>query len=167
VLLIFVGTYALAWTNAKQLTERFVRDADASYNAGKFTDALVGYQQFDQPTNQYVNYGGYLAVEKIWSNAYSWPKPAAVAHAAARTQEIVNQRLTVQDAEQYIQANTGKPGAPYFGEIYLRLGELYEQAGQTADAKDVYESMPDLFPDRSDLIQQAQAHLARLNGQGK
>src|SRR5689334_21520610 len=65
VLLIFIGAYALAWTNAKQLTERFVRDADASYNAGKFTDALVGYQQFDQQTNQYVNYGGYLAVEKI------------------------------------------------------------------------------------------------------
>src|SRR4051812_29237467 len=164
VLLIFAGTYALAWYNADQLTTRFVGDADASYAAGKYVDALVGYQKFDQQQNQYVNYGGYLSIEKIWSNFYSWPQPAAVPHAQARTQEIVNQRLTVQDAEQYIQANTGKPGAPYFGEIYLRLGELYEQAGQTSDAKDVYQSMSNLFPDRPDLIKQAQAHLTRLQG---
>ncbi len=164
VLLIFVATYALSWYNAYQLTMRFGGDADASYAAGKYMDALVGYQQFDQQQNQYVNYGGYLSVEKIWSNFYSWPQPAIVAHAQARTQEIVQQRLTVQEAEQYIQANTGKP-APYFGEIYLRLGELYEQAGQINDAKDVYQSIAALFAGRSDLIQQAQAHLARLQGQ--
>lgn len=163
IVLIFAGTYALAWYNANQLTTRFVRDADASYAAGKYLDALVGYQKFDQQQNRYINYGGYLSVEKIWSNLYSWPQPAAVARAKARTQEIVNQRLTVQDAEQYIQVNTGKP-APYFAEIYLRLGELYEQAGQTNDAKDVYQSMSHLFPNRPDLIKQAQAHLARLQG---
>lgn len=163
ILLIFAGTYTLAWYNAYQLTTRFGRDADASYAAGKYLDALVGYQKFDQQQNQYVNYGGYLSVEKIWSNLYSWPQPVAVEQAKARVQEIVNRRLTVQDAEQYIQANTGKP-APYFAEIYLRLGELYEQAGQTNDARDIYQSMSNLFPNRPDLIKQAQAHLAKLQG---
>ncbi|MFN8494456.1 MAG: tetratricopeptide repeat protein [Caldilineaceae bacterium] len=152
------GAYTLAWYNADQLTSRFTRDADASYAAGRYLDALVGYQKFDQQQNRYINYGGYLSVEKIWSNGYSWPQPTAVAQAKARTAEIVNQRLTVQDAEQYIQANTGKP-APYFAEIYLRLGELYEQAGQTNDAQDVYQSIPHLFPNRPDLIKKAQAHL--------
>src|SRR5689334_626748 len=73
IVLIFGGTYALAWYNANQLTTRFVRDADASYAAGKYLDALVGYQKFDQQQNRYINYGGYLSVEKIWSNLYSWP----------------------------------------------------------------------------------------------
>ena len=166
VLFVFAATYALAWFNANQLTTRFVRDADASFAAGNYLDALVGYEKFDEQTQEYVNYGGYLAVEKIWSNRYSWPQPAAVAHALARSQEIIQQRLTLEAAEQYIQANIGKP-APYFGEIYLRLGELYEEDGSVTDARDIYESIPDLFASRPDLIEQAQAHLARLQDAGQ
>jgi TolA-binding protein len=73
--------------------------------------------------------------------------------------------LTVQQAEQYIQENTGRPGTPYFAEIYLRLGELYEQNGDTKDAMDVYQSYASQFPDRPDLIKQAQQHLAKLQSQ--
>lgn len=161
VVLLFVGAFTLAWYNANQLTARFMADAEASYAAGNYLDALVGYQTFDAATNQYVNHGGYLAVEKIWSNPYSWPQPAAVAQAQARSQEIIAQRLTIEEAEQYIQANIGKP-APYFAEIYLRLGELYEAAGQISDARAIYESIPRLFTDRPDLSARAQAHLADL-----
>ena len=161
ILLIFGGTYAFAWYNANQLATRFMKDADASYDSGKYLEALVGTQEFDPQTNQYVKHGGYLDVEKIWSGSYSWPYPSSLQKARQRGQEIINQRLTVADAEQYIQANIGKP-APYFGEIYLRLGELYQQEGDTADALDVYKSMADLFPNRPDLIQQAQKHLAQL-----
>ncbi|MCE7988557.1 MAG: hypothetical protein DYG89_45955 [Caldilinea sp. CFX5] len=161
VVLLFVGAFTLAWYNANQLTARFMADAEASYAAGNYLDALVGYQTFDAATNQYVNHGGYLAVEKIWSNPYSWPQPAAVVQAQARSQEIIDQRLTIKEAEQYIQANIGKP-APYFAEIYLRLGELYEAAGQISDARAIYESIPRLFTDRPDLSARAQAHLADL-----
>jgi hypothetical protein len=163
VVLVFGATYALSWYNAYRLTERFVRDANATYDAGAYLDALVGYQTFDPDTNEYVTIGGYLAVEKIWSGRYSWPQPAAVQHAQARSQEIIERRMTIAEAEQYIQANIGKP-APYFGEIYLRLGELYEESGSLPDAREIYESISDLFPDRPDLIQRAQEHLARLQG---
>ena len=59
--------------------------------------------------------------------------------------------------------NTGRP-APYFGEIYLRLGELYEQEGDLRSAREFYESILELFPNRPDLIEKAQAHLERLEG---
>jgi tetratricopeptide (TPR) repeat protein len=166
VVLFFGATYALSWFNAYRLTERFVADADASYAAGAYLDALVGFQTFDPATNDYVNVGGYLAVEKIWSGRYSWPQPPAVPHAQVRSQEIIDQRLTLAEAEQYIQANIGRT-APYFGEIYLRLGELYEAEGSLADAREIYESIPDLFANRPDLIQRSQEHLARLAGQSQ
>ncbi len=162
VLTLFVGTYAYAWSNAYQLSNRFVDDANASFAAGDYLDALVSSQEFDQAANRYVTRGGYISVERMWSAPYSWPKPAAVQVTQERVQEIIAQHLTVEDAEQYIQANTGRPSAPYFGEIYLRLGELYEAEAYLRDAEDIYTSIPTLFPNRPDLIERANEHLAQL-----
>lgn len=163
----FLVTYVLAWYNANQLATRFLQDSEATYNDGDYLKALVGYQKFDDKANKYINYGGFLNVEKIWSSRYSWPQPPYVQQAVQRSQEIIGQKLTVQQAEQYILENTGRPGTPYFAEIYLRLGELYEQNGDTQDAIDVYQSYASQFPDRKDLIEQAQQHLEKLQSQNK
>ncbi|HSK65918.1 MAG TPA: tetratricopeptide repeat protein [Anaerolineales bacterium] len=161
--LLFALTYAFAWFNASRLSARFIQDADAAYDQGEYLESLVGTERFDPQINKYVKQGGYLNVEKIWSSSYSWPAPPELERASQRTQEIVNQRLTIEMAEEYIRANTGRP-APYFGEIYLRLGELYEQEGDLPSARDIYESILELFPNRPDLIEKAQAHLERLEG---
>jgi tetratricopeptide (TPR) repeat protein len=161
VLALFASTYMLAWWNASRLTSRFLENADARYEQGDYLEALVGGQEFNPQTNKYTKIGGYVDIEKIWSNPYSFPVPAALEQAQARTWEIINQHLTISQAEQYIQANIGKP-APYFGEIYLRLGELYEQDGDLVSAREIYESISELFPNRSDLLEQAQEHLQRL-----
>ncbi|HEY3477246.1 MAG TPA: tetratricopeptide repeat protein [Anaerolineales bacterium] len=160
---IFALSYGFAWFNASRLSARFIQDADAAYNQGEYLESLVGTERFDPQINQYVKQGGYLNVEKIWSSSYSWPAPPELERASQRTQEIVNQRLTIEMAEEYIRANTGRP-APYFAEIYLRLGELYEQEGDLRSARDIYESIQELFPNRPDLIEKAQAHLERLEG---
>jgi tetratricopeptide (TPR) repeat protein len=167
LLAIFLITYALAWFNANQLATRFYQDSEASFNKGDYLRALVGYQTFDDTTNKYVNYGGYLNVEKIWSSRYSWPRPPYLQQAVIRSQEVINEKLTIKQAEQYIVENTGRPGAPYFAEIYLRLGELYEQNGDTRDALDVYESYASLFPNRKDLIEKANLRLEKLRSQEK
>ena len=161
--LIFALTYAFAWLNASRLSARFIQDADAAYDQGEYLESLVGTERFDPQINQYVKQGGYLNVEKIWSSSYSWPAPPEMERASQRTQEIVNERLTIEMAEEYIRAHTGRP-APYFAEIYLRLGELYEQDGDLRSAQDIYESILELFPNRPDLIEKAQAHLERLEG---
>jgi hypothetical protein len=161
VAVLFAGAYALAWYNAYRLSARFGRDADAAYAQGDYLQALVGGEKFDPQTNRNVKIGGYLNVEKVWSSGTSWPEPSIVTRARERSQEIINQRLTIPMAEQYIRANTGRP-APYFAEIYLRLGELYEQDGDLVSARDIYESISELFPNRPDLIEQAKAHLAAL-----
>ena len=161
VLGLFAITYLIAWINAYRLTGRFLADANARYEQGEYLEALVGGEEFDPETNKYTKVGGYVDVEKIWSNPYSFPVPDAVEQARERIQETINQYMTVAQAERYIQSNIGKP-APYFGEIYLRLGELYEQEGDLLAAKDIYESIPELFPNRADLLELAEAHLKRL-----
>jgi hypothetical protein len=164
VALLIAATYAYAWYRASSLAQGYLRDADASYNAGKYLEALVGYEEFDPARNAYITHGGYMQVEKIWADPYSWPRPAGVVRAQTRIDEIINQKITIPEAENFIQANTGKSN-PYFGIIYLRLGELYEQEGDTASAKDIYSSIEELFAGEQDLIARAKEHLARLQGQ--
>ena len=161
LLLLFAGTYAYGWYNAYQLSSRFLSDADQSYQEGNYLEALTGREIYNQEAQQYQNIGGYIDVERIWSHRLSWPVPDLAQQAKQRSEEIIQERLTVAQAEQYIQANIGKQ-APYFAEIYLQLGELYLQEGDEMAARDIYESVPELFPRRKDLIQKADQKLAQL-----
>lgn len=164
VLILFAATYALAWWDASRLANRYMVDADASYTAGNYLEALTGYQEFDEASNEYVQKGGYMQVERIWQDRHAWPIAATYAQAKRRIDEIINDRLTVEQAEQFVQQNTGRANA-YLGTVYLRLGELYEAEGDTRSAKDVYADVADLFSNEPALAQRAQASLDRLNSQ--
>jgi tetratricopeptide (TPR) repeat protein len=163
LVVIFVFTYTLAWWSAYHLSQTYLDDADASYNDGRYLDALLGYEEYDRAQSKYVQYGGYIQVQRIWSNDYAVPAPAPVERAEERIDEIIEERLTTADAEQFVQENIGRSN-PYMGIIYVRLGELYEADGQLRDAEDIYESVPDLFPNDQDLIERAMANLERLRG---
>lgn len=162
IILLFAGTYALGWYNAYRLSSRFLEDADQSYQEEDYLEALTGSEVYNQEAQQYENIGGYIDVERIWSHRLSWPVPGLVQKASERSSEIINERLTVAQAEQYVQANIGRP-APYFAEIYFRLGELYLQEGDEMSAREIYESIPELFPRRADLIEDAERRLVQLN----
>ncbi|HHY56932.1 MAG TPA: hypothetical protein GYA08_16015 [Chloroflexi bacterium] len=166
IILIFVavlgGAYALAWWDAYQLAQQYMADADASFANGDYLNALAGYETFDAQANRFVTHGGYTQVENIWRHVWAWPKPALVAVARARIDEIIDHRLTIADAEQFVQKNTGRPNA-YMGRIFLRLGELYAQAGDLISARDVFNEIPDLFPNDPGLIQAAATRLQNLD----
>lgn len=164
VLLLFVATYTLAWWDASRLANRYMTDAETSYVAGNYLEALVGYQEFDEEREEYVQRGGYMHVERIWQDRNAWPISATYGQAKARIDEIINERLTVTQAEQFVQQNIGRAN-PYLGPIYLRLGELYEAEGDRRSAADVYEEVADLFAGQPALAERAQANLARLNSE--
>lgn len=161
VVIIFLLAYLLAWWSAYRLTQGYMDDADASYEEGRYLDALVGYEKYSPSKREYIEYGGYMQVQRIWSNDYAWPKPDAPAQAKQRVDEIIQQRLTLEDAELFVQENIGRSN-PYMGMIYLRLGELYEADGRLRDAEDIYASIPDLFPNDADLIERARVDLENL-----
>jgi tetratricopeptide (TPR) repeat protein len=159
--ILFLATYVLAWWDALRLTSSYIDDANRSYQEGRYLDALVGYETFDQEKREYVPRGGYLQIDRIWSNRYALPAPDEVRQAQDRIDDIIYSRLTLEDAEQFVQENIGRSN-PAMGLIYLRLGELYEEAGELRDAREIYESIPDLFPHDAELIERARVDLERL-----
>jgi tetratricopeptide (TPR) repeat protein len=163
LVVILIGSYALAWYSAYGLSQVYLRDADTSYDSGEYLNALVGYREFDQAQQKYMDRGGYMEVERIWDDRYAQPVPPEIARARARIDEIVNERLTIEDAEDFVQENIGRSN-PYLALIYLRLGELYEADGSQRDAKDIYESFADSFRNEPELAARAEANLARLEG---
>ncbi len=163
VVLLFAATYAFAWSQAQSLSTQYLHDADGSYAAQKYPDALVGGQKFDATTNKYTDVGGYLQVQHIWASSYAWPQPAYLGYVQSRIDDIVNTKLTVDQAQQFVQENTGKQN-PYLGIIYLRLGELYAQQGDAKDARDIFQAIPSSFPADQQLIQRAKQDLAKLGG---
>ncbi|MCC6801705.1 MAG: hypothetical protein IT319_02380, partial [Anaerolineae bacterium] len=161
LVVVVLFSYVLAWYSAYRLSQGYLQDADASYDRGEYLNALVGYREFDDQQQRYVDRGGYMEVERIWADQYALPVPPDVVQARQRIDEIVNLLLTIDDAEVFVQANIGRSN-PYLGLIYLRLGELYEAASRTADANDIYSSFADLFPDDAELDARAQQNLQRL-----
>ncbi len=161
LIIVFAGTYGLAWWNAYRLTNDYLEDADASFEAGNYLEALTGYEKYDTKEQKYVEYGGYMQIQRIWENDYSYPVPDGVQRAKDRVHEIVYERLTIEDAEQFVLENIGRTN-PYLGMIYLRWGELYEANGELRDAEDIYESIPDEFPNDKALQAQAAEDLANL-----
>ncbi|NTU78864.1 MAG: hypothetical protein HGA45_05580 [Chloroflexales bacterium] len=160
---LFAGTFMLAWWDGARLSASYIVDADRAYAAGDFLTALTGEEEFDPATNQYVTRGGYLSALRVWDHPRAWPLPADVARAEQRIDEILQERLTIKDAEAYVQANVGRPN-PYLGMVYLRLGELYEQEGDARSAAEIYEEVPQLFPNEPELVERARANLARVEG---
>ena len=161
VVLLFVATYIIAWLRSQALTQEYLANANASYEDGEFLRALVGFEEFDEDANRYIARGGYFQVQRIWSSSYAWPVPPGVETANQRINEIINERLTIEEAEQFIQVSAGR-GNPYLGIIYLRLGELYEEDGDERSAREIYEEIAELFPGQQSLIDRAEEHLRRL-----
>jgi hypothetical protein len=131
---------------------------------GNYLDSLVGYDKVDGATNSYIT-RGYLRVERIWSVPYSWPIPPDVQRSRERIDEVINERLTIAEAERFVQANIGRSNA-YLGLIYLRLGELYEEDGDMGSAREVYAEVAQLYSSQEPaLAARASAHLERLESE--
>lgn len=159
--ILFIVTYVLAWLQAYNLSMAYFQDADRSFEEGRYLDALVGYSIYDRSARRYLYYGGYIQIQKIWESEYARPLLPTLSRAQERIDAIINQYITIENAEEFIQENSGQSN-PYLGLIYLRLGELYEADGRVQEAQDIYRSFEELFKDETELIKRAKAHLERL-----
>jgi tetratricopeptide (TPR) repeat protein len=159
--ILFIVAYCLAWLSAYNLTRDFMLDAEETLARGDYLNALMGYDEFDEEREQNVFRGGYAQVVNIWASEYAAPVPAEVERARARIDEIIDQRLTIEDAEYFVERNIGRSN-PYLGRVYLRLGELYEEEGDLRTAEDIYEEVIDFFAQEPDVVDRAQTHLDQL-----
>lgn len=158
---LFVFTYILAWVNSSRLANEFYTSAEAAYQEGRYLDALTGYDAIDPGTNSRTTHGGYYQVTRLWNSNGAYPKPADYTRAVSRIEEIIYQKMDIASAETFIQMYTGR-SQPLFPDVYLRLGELYEQSGDKPSAVEIYKECAQLFPNRPDITQLALDQLTRL-----
>jgi len=158
---LFISTYILAWVNSSSLANKFYTSAEAAYLEGRYLDALTGYDSVDPATNTRTSHGGYYQITRLWNNNGAFPKPADYTRAVSRIKEIIDQKLDIASAETFIQMYTGR-SQPLFPDVYLRLGELYEQSGDKQTAVEIYKECAQLFPNRADITQTARDQLTRL-----
>lgn len=163
--LLFVVTYIVAWLSAYNLSQAYLVDADKSFADGEYMAALTGYDEFDDTLGRNIFRGGYQQVVNIWTNRYAQPVPESIASARSRIDEIINEKITIEEAEKFVQRNVGRSN-PYLGRIFLRLGELYEADGDEDDAMDIYSEVAELFPREPELIARAQENIKRLEDRG-
>ena len=161
VVALFIFAYLLAWVNSSRLANEFYSSAEASYQEGRYLDALIGYDEIDPITNTRTAHGGYYQVTRLWGNKGALPKPANYTHSVSQIDEIIQQKLDISTAEAFIQMYTGR-SHPYFPDIYLRLGHLYEESGDKQTALEIYKECAKLFPTRPDITQAAIDQLDRL-----
>lgn len=160
-MILFIGGYLFAWYSANRLTQIYFADAEASFGEGDYMDALMGYDEFNKETQRNEFRGGYAQVVNIWADPYAAPVPGEVEQARARIETIINEHLTIPEAENFVQRNIGRSN-PYLGRIYLRLGELYEAEGDIDTAEEIYEDVIDSFSSDTALVERAQQNLERV-----
>jgi tetratricopeptide (TPR) repeat protein len=153
-------TYALAWYRASRLTERFLQEAAASYQAGRYLEALLGYETFDKRRRRYVYHGGYIQIEAIWADPFAWPRHPGLKEVRSRIVESIN-RLSLEEAEEFVRSYSGKVG-PYLGWVFLRLARLYGERGEVHSARELLEEVPELFPHELEVIEEAKRLLERI-----
>jgi tetratricopeptide (TPR) repeat protein len=158
---LFAIAYSLAWINSSRLADEFLTSAETAYQEGRYLEALTGYEEIDPVTQVRTTHGGFYQVTRLWGNKGALPKPASYPHALERIQEIIQEKLDITSAEEFIQMYTGREH-PYFPDIYLRLGQLYEEAGDRQTAIAIYRECTELFPNRPDVSQAASEQLTRL-----
>lgn len=153
-------TYTLAWYRASRLTERFLQEAASSYQAGRYLEALLGYETFDERRQRYVYHGGYIQIEAIWADPFAWPRHPGLEKVRLRILDTINQ-LSLAEAERFIQSHSGK-GGPYLGWVFLRLARLYEEKGEVQSARELLEEVPELFSHEPEVIEEAKRLLERM-----
>jgi len=158
---LFAGTYALAWFNSYNLSRTYYRQAEASYRAGRYIEALMGYKGYDQAHKRRVFVGGYAQVVNIWEHPWALPRPAIYEEARAKVMEIIHQKFTRQDAQLFLDRYLGREN-PYLGEVMLRMAKLYEQEGDDESALEVYHLITESFRADRALVERAKERAAAL-----
>jgi hypothetical protein len=156
-----LGTYFWAWFESYTVTNRYLAQAAASLARGDIAGALKGKESRDPRNGAVVFGGGYQQVLDLWSAPTAWPKPPGYYAAKAAIADILDHQLTVSDGIQLFQSYYGRDNG-LLPEVLLRVGALLETQGDASGAQEIYQTVVEAFPVRSDMVQQAHERLQAL-----
>lgn len=166
VVVLFAGNYACAWFNSYNLSRTYYRQAEVSYRAGRYIEALMGYKDYDEARGRRVFVGGYAQVVNIWEHPWALPRPAVYEEARAKVGEIIHQKFAREDAQLFLDRYLGREN-PYLGEVMLRMAELCEEEGDEESALETYRLVISSFRANPALVERAKERAAVLETRKK
>jgi hypothetical protein len=153
--------YGVAWIQQNSMSNKYYKDAMASFEKGDYVIALKGKKVEKEDRSGYEFKGGFQQVNDIWSSPYAFPKPSEYKKSKDMVQEIINNKIDIKTGtemfKQYFQVDRG-----YLAEIMLRVADQYLKADDKESAIETYKTIQQAFPLDDDILNNVQEKLEKL-----
>lgn len=160
VLLVVLIGYGSVWVDSYYRARDYYIVAMNNYNSGNKIAALKGEKVLNSDGNGYVYLGGFQQSLEVFESPFAIPKPALIDKADTMCTRIISE-LDLEDSKSVFKKYFGINNR-YLPEILIRMGEIYEEEGMTAKAKETYEMLRDAFGQNDSIRQLAEDKLELL-----
>jgi len=162
IIIIAIIAYLVGWIQIDILANKYYKQAMSSYSSGNYTVALKGEKTFANNPEGYIFTGGFEQVVNAYQSTTAWPKPPVFYKAQKMANDIINTKLTTQDAmalyNTYYQVDND-----YLPQILLHVAQQYQAQGDNALAYQTYNLLYNSFPYNKQATT-AQAGMNQLSG---
>ncbi|BBJ28155.1 DUF1467 family protein [Athalassotoga saccharophila] len=159
VFAIFFAGYVAAWIQTKDFAVENYNKAEEALKAGKYLDALNGYQIFDAKLQKYVTYVGFTQISTMFEDNSIFGIPPVVEKARKEVMKLIA-TMPTSDLETYFQ-NTVRNRNPYI--LYV-LAELIHRTSDQSKIS-MYENIFSLVGGKTNEITKYYDTLHREAGQ--
>jgi tetratricopeptide (TPR) repeat protein len=158
VVIFVLVVYGWGWIQSYTMSERYFQQANANMKAGNYAIALKGTPS----TNGDTDYqGGYEQVVNMWSGPWSFPRPSIYWEAEHQIQDIIQNKLTISDAQDIIQTYLNLDNE-YLPEIMLQIGDESLKNGDIDTAREAYNQVIQVFGEDTNAVKAATEQLKKL-----
>ncbi|MCL4407986.1 MAG: hypothetical protein M1521_05055 [Thermotogae bacterium] len=147
VLIIFFAGYVAAWMQTNNFAIENYKKAEEMLKAGKYLDALNGYQIFDTKLQKYVTYVGFTQISTMFEGHPIFGIPSIVEKAKKEVMKLIV-TMPTDDLEVYFQ-NTVRNKNPYI--LYV-LAELIHRSSGDSSKVSMYENIFSLLGGKTNEI---------------
>ncbi|MGC8545291.1 hypothetical protein [Athalassotoga sp.] len=146
VLIIFFAGYVAAWMQTNNFAIENYKKAEEALKAGKYLDAINGYQVFDAKLQKYVTYVGFTQISTMFEGHPIFGIPSIVEKAKKEVMKLIV-TMPTDDLETYFQ-NTVRNKNPYI--LYV-LAELIHRTSDQSKIS-MYENIFSLVGGKTNEI---------------
>jgi len=149
VLAIFFAGYTAAWMQTNSFAIENYKKAEEMLKAGKYIQALNGYQEFDPKLQKYVTYVGFSQISTMFEDSTIFGVPSVVYQAKKEVMKLIA-TMPTNDLETYFQS-TVRNKNPYILYVVSELINRYEKSGDSSKV-DMYKHIFSLLGGKADQI---------------
>lgn len=130
VFAIFLAGYLAAWQQVNSFAIESFKHSEDMEKAGKYVNALNGYQIFDEKLQKYVTWVGYVQISKMFEGFFVFSRPAIVQKAKKKIMYLIS-NMPLSELERYFNM-TVRSRNPYILYVAAELIRKYKNLGNSS-----------------------------------